>query len=61
MPGFGEYDFVSMFNLLLDKGYAGPAFIEVYSDMYSQIPVLYESLERVKNIVSRSRYGGDSR
>lgn len=60
MPGFGEYDFVSMFNLLGEKGYTGPAFIEVYSDMYAQIPVLYESLARVEEIVSRSCYGGDS-
>jgi len=60
MPGFGEYDFVSMFNLLGEKGYAGPAFIEVYSDMYAKIPVLYESLERVKSIVSRSCYGNSS-
>ncbi len=61
MPGFGEYDFAAMLNLLHEKGYRGPAFIEVYSDMYSQIPTLYESLERVNNIVSRSRYGSDSR
>lgn len=60
MPGFGEYDFVSMFNLLGEKGYTGPAFIEVYSDMYAQIPVLYESLARVRAIVSRSCYGADS-
>ena len=60
MPGFGEYDFVSMFNLLGEKGYAGPAFIEVYSDMYTKVPVLYESLERVKRIVSRSCYGNGS-
>lgn len=59
MPGFGEYDFVSMFNLLGEKGYTGPAFIEVYSDMYAQIPVLYESLARVRAIVSRSCYGAD--
>ena len=57
MPGFGEYDFVSMFNLLGEKGYRGPAFIEVYSDMYNEIPTLYESLERVKRLVSRSCYG----
>ncbi len=57
MPGFGEYDFVAMFNLLGEKGYAGPAFIEVYSDMYAQIPTLYESLARVRQIVSRSCYG----
>jgi sugar phosphate isomerase/epimerase len=61
MPGFGEYDFVSMFNLLSEKGYAGPAFIEVYSDMYEEIPTLYESLSRVNNIVSRSCYGEEKR
>lgn len=61
MPGFGEYDFVSMFNLLGEKGYSGPAFIEVYSDMYTQIPVLYESLARMEEIVSRSNYGSGSR
>lgn len=61
MPGFGEYDFVSMFNLLGEKGYAGPAFIEVYSDMYAQIPTLYESLSRVNSIVSRSCYGKEKR
>lgn len=61
MPGFGEYDFVSMFNLLGEKGYTGPAFIEVYSDMYEEIPTLYESLARVNNIVSRSCYGKENR
>lgn len=57
MPGFGEYDFEAMFNLLGKKGFAGPAFIEVYSDMYSEIPVLYDSLARINEIVSRSCYG----
>ena len=57
MPGFGEYDFVGMLNLLGEKGYSGPAFIEVYSDMYAEIPVLYESLSRVQSIVSRSCFG----
>jgi sugar phosphate isomerase/epimerase len=57
MPGFGEYDFLSMFNLLAEKGYSGPAFIEVYSDMYAEIPALYESLERVKTILSQSAFG----
>jgi len=54
MPGFGEYDFATMFNLLEKKGYRGPAFIEVYSDMYEQIPTLYDSLARVKQITSTS-------
>ena len=57
MPGFGEYDFTTMLNLLHEKGYRGPAFIEVYSDMYAKIPTLYESLDRVEQIVSRSAYG----
>ena len=61
MPGFGEYDFVGMLNLLGKKGYNGPAFIEVYSDMYAEIPVLYESLSRVQSIVSRSCFGDGSR
>ena len=61
MPGFGEYDFIGMLNLLGEKGYSGPAFIEVYSDMYAEIPVLYESLSRVQSIVSRSCFGNDSR
>lgn len=57
MPGFGEYDFVSMFNLLASKGYQGPAFIEVYSDMYDEIPALYESLHCVEQLVASSCYG----
>ncbi|MEA4913168.1 MAG: sugar phosphate isomerase/epimerase [Christensenella sp.] len=56
MPGFGEYDFLAMLNLLHEKGYHGPAFIEVYSDMYTKIPVLYESLDRVRQMVSHSTY-----
>ena len=56
MPGFGEYDFAAMLNLLHEKDYRGPAFIEVYSDMYTRIPVLYESLERIKQVVSGSAY-----
>ena len=54
MPGFGAYDFLSMFNLLAQKGYSGPAFIEVYSDMYSEIPVLYDSYARMQSIAGRS-------
>lgn len=61
MPGFGEYDFVAMLNLLGEKGYNGPAFIEVYSDMYAEIPILYESLSRVQSIVSRSCFGNPLR
>lgn len=54
MPGAGQYDFVRMFNALADCGYQGPAFIEVYSDMYREIPELYESYDRVLALKARS-------
>ncbi|MEA4869728.1 MAG: sugar phosphate isomerase/epimerase [Christensenella sp.] len=57
MPGFGEYDFFAMFNLLAEKGYTGPAFIEVYSDMYTEIPVLYESRRLMREVAVRSKLG----
>lgn len=53
MPGFGGYDFAALFAALEAHGYAGPAFIEVYSDMYDKIPTLYESYERICKIVHR--------
>lgn len=55
MPGFGHYDFVTMFNELSAYGYHGPAFIEVYSDMYREIPELYESYARMQAVCARSR------
>lgn len=58
MPGFGGYDFLSMFNLLAEKGYRGPAFIEVYSDMYAEIPTLIESYQKIQHIVSSSALNG---
>jgi sugar phosphate isomerase/epimerase len=54
MPGFGHYDFVTMFNELAACGYRGPAFIEVYSDMYHEIPELYESYSRMQALCARS-------
>ena len=57
MPGFGSYDFVKMFNLLAENGYTGPAFVEVYSDMYSDLPVLYESCMRMRAAAAASRLG----
>ncbi|NLI53516.1 MAG: sugar phosphate isomerase/epimerase [Clostridiales bacterium] len=57
MPGFGSYDFTKMFDLLSDKGYLGPAFVEVYSDMYREIPKLYESLASMQAAAARSRLG----
>lgn len=52
MPGFGECDFLPLFSALAEAGYRGPAFIEVYSDMYDDIPVLFESLERVRRLAA---------
>lgn len=54
MPGFGKYDFGKMFHALSEYGYKGPAFIEVYSDMYEEIPTLYESRARMQRIVKDS-------
>lgn len=47
MPGFGTVDFDSIRDALKDHGYVGPAFIEVYGDMYQDISRLYESLDRM--------------
>ncbi|MEN6594290.1 MAG: sugar phosphate isomerase/epimerase [Clostridiaceae bacterium] len=53
MPGFGAYDFDRMFTALANVGYRGPAFIEVYSDMYDEIPTLYESRARMIRVAER--------
>ena len=53
MPGFGTYDFAALFAALEAAHYAGPAFIEVYADMYEDIATLYESYARICKIVHR--------
>jgi sugar phosphate isomerase/epimerase len=58
MPGFGEYDFREMFARLAEHRYTGPAFIEVYSDMYDAIPTLYESYARMTHAVQSSPLAG---
>ncbi|MCE5189046.1 MAG: sugar phosphate isomerase/epimerase [Eubacteriales bacterium] len=57
MPGFGQYDFPRMFHELALCGYSGPAFIEVYSDMYHEVPELYESYDRMKALCATSALG----
>ena len=57
MPGFGDYPFTDLFNLLDENGYGGPSFVEVYSDMYADIPQLYQSLAIVREMASRSALG----
>jgi sugar phosphate isomerase/epimerase len=54
MPGFGECAFTAMLGELHTHHYEGPSFIEVYSDMYSAIPTLYESRDRMLRIVQDS-------
>ena len=58
MPGFGEYNFKKMFAALSDHRYGGPAFIEVYSDMYDSIPTLYLSRDRITRVVQASPLAG---
>lgn len=50
MPGHGNFDFAALRSALSQKGYRGPAFIEVYSDMYQSTPALYESLDRMRTV-----------
>ena len=40
---------------LNQNGVSCPAFIEVYSDMYRQIPELYESYDRVLTLYAQSK------
>ena len=43
MPGQGACDFAALAQALRAHGYAGPAFVEVYSDMYRELDALFES------------------
>lgn len=48
MPGEGNVDFAGIGRALARCGYAGPAFVEVYSNMYADVPALYDSLQRMR-------------
>lgn len=52
MPGQGQCDFLAMGKAMRDKGYRGPAFIEVYSDMYTDLDVLRSSFETIRTTLS---------
>lgn len=52
MPGQGEVDFSAIARGLLNHGYTGPAFIEVYSDMYQNIAEIYESRSRMLSVLN---------
>lgn len=50
MPGKGEVDFTAIAAALRVHSYAGPAFIEVYSDMYRDLSEIYESRDCMQRI-----------
>lgn len=43
MPTQGQCDFSALRAALLAHGYRGPAFVEVYSDMYDDVDALYRA------------------
>ena len=52
MPGQGQCDFEALGSAMVKKGYQGPAFIEVYSDMYKDMGELKASFDSIKSILS---------
>lgn len=52
MPGQGQCDFRALGAAMVKKGYAGPAFVEVYSDMYPDLDGLKRSFEYMRSILS---------
>ena len=52
MPGRGQCDFKALGTAMANKGYAGPAFVEVYSDMYAGFDELKSSFEYVRSVLS---------
>lgn len=52
MPGRGQCDFLGLGKAMVNKGYKGPAFIEVYSDMYRDLDQLGSSFETIRTTLS---------
>ena len=52
MPGQGQCDFGALGAAMVDKGYRGPAFIEVYSDMYRDLEELKSSFAFMNKTLS---------
>ena len=52
MPGKGQCDFRALGTAMVNKGYGGPAFIEVYSDMYRDLEELKGSYAYIESILS---------
>lgn len=51
MPGEGSCDFRNVGEAMKKKGYKGPAFIEVYSDMYSSLKELETAYRRMNALL----------
>ena len=51
MPGKGQCDFRALGTAMVENGYRGPAFVEVYSDMYSGLDELKASYEYVNSVL----------
>ena len=47
LPLEGEFDFDGLFTELHAAGYRGPAFIEVYSDAYTDTTALYDCYRKL--------------
>ena len=52
MPGKGQCDFFALGQAMVNKGYRGPAFIEVYSDMYRDLDELKASFDHIRTTLS---------
>ena len=52
MPGKGSCNFKALATAMVSKGYTGPAIIEVYSDMYSNLAELKESFDFIGSELS---------
>ncbi|MDL2258092.1 sugar phosphate isomerase/epimerase [Eubacteriales bacterium OttesenSCG-928-K08] len=51
LPGEGECDLLALKQALHQVGYAGPAFVEVYSDMFDSNEQLQQSFEYVRRCI----------
>ena len=52
MPGQGQCDFKALGAAMIEKGYRGPAFVEVYSDMYADLEQLIASYVTIRDTLS---------
>lgn len=55
MIGSGNFDFAGLFRELKRLGYDGPAFIEVYSDLYDDFSELAAALKSLKSLLPEAQ------